>query len=91
MVCAACVPQSYVEAIRIAEEREKQVRDAFDKYDTDNSGNIDMEELLVLLEDLGLLQKLKTEKKEFAADMFVKYDTNDDGVLRSAPECRFLL
>jgi len=72
---------SYTEAIRIAEERERQVKGVFEKYDVDNSNSIDMEELLALLDDLGLVNKLKSEPKEFATTMFVKYDTNDDGVL----------
>ena len=72
---------SYMEAIRIAEEREANVKAIFTRFDTDKSGTIDMEELLVLLDDLGLLTKLKTEPQEFAQDMFVKYDANGDGVL----------
>merc|ERR1719335_485535 len=40
-----------------------------------------MDELLVLLEDLGLLQKLKTDPTDLATEMFVKYDANSDGVL----------
>ena len=70
-----------MEAIRIAEEREANVKAIFTRFDTDKSGTIDMEELLVLLDDLGLLTKLKTEPQEFAQDMFVKYDANGDGVL----------
>ena len=70
-----------MEAIRIAEEREASVRQIFNKYDVDKSDTIDMDELLVLLDDLGLLTKLKTEPQEFATDMFVKYDANGDGVL----------
>ena len=40
---------SYMEAIRIAEEREANVKSIFMKYDVDKSGTIDMDELLVLL------------------------------------------
>ena len=61
----------------------------FDKYDVDGSQTIDMDELLVLLDDLGLLAKLKTTPKEFAAEMFVKYDANNDGVLRYIAPPRF--
>ena len=75
-------PQSYGEAIRVAEEREKTVRTCFDRYDTDDSGTIDMQELMALLDDLGILTKLKTERINFTTEMFIKYDANDDGVLR---------
>lgn len=74
-------PQGYLEAIRLAEERETAVRTVFNKYDADNSGAIDMEELLCLLDDLGLVKKLTSNAKDFAAEMFVRYDSNDDGVL----------
>lgn len=74
--------QSYLEAIRIAEERESNVKQVFDKYDVDKSGTIDMEELLALLDDLELLPKLKTDEEIFAREMFTKYDANNDGVLR---------
>lgn len=70
-----------MEAIRIAEEREKNVKTQFNRYDLDGNGSIDMSELLSLLDDLGLLDKLKSEKEKFASDMFIRYDTNDDGVL----------
>lgn len=72
-----------MEAIRIAEEREQKVKACFDKYDIDASGTIEMEELLQLLDDLGIYQKVgqKGNPTDFAADMFHKYDANDDGVL----------
>ena len=72
-VCAA--PQNYEEALRIAEAREREVRGFFDKFDVDGSGTIDMEEM-------GLLKNLKTDRITFCSEMFVKYDANDDGVLR---------
>jgi len=72
---------SYMEAIRIAEERENAVKGQFDKYDRDGSGSIDMTEMLSLLQDLQLLSRLKTEPEKFAAEMFAEYDENDDGVL----------
>ena len=74
--------QTYLEAVKIAEAREADVKAIFDKYDVDNSGTIEMEELLALLDDLGLISKLQTSAKDFAIDMFTKYDANDDGVLR---------
>ena len=40
-----------------------------------------MDELLVLLDDLDLVSKLKSDPEEFIRDMFIKYDTNADGVL----------
>ena len=70
-----------MEAIKIAEEREALVKSQFDKYDVDASGTIEMEELLSLLEDLGMTPRLKTDATEFCSNMFIKYDANDDGVL----------
>ena len=79
-VCAA--PQNYEEALRIAEAREREVRGFFDKFDVDGSGTIDMEEILAIMEEMGLLKNLKTDRITFCSEMFVKYDANDDGVLR---------
>lgn len=76
--------QTYSEAIRIAEERDQKVRLEFDKYDLDDSGTIDIDELMCLLDDLGLLTKLRTERVHFTAEMFEKYDENEDGALRRA-------
>ena len=72
---------SYIEALRMAEEREKYVMSVFNRFDLDGSGTIDMDELLVLLDELGMVSKLKSDPEEFIRDMFVKYDTNFDGVL----------
>ena len=65
----------------MAEEREKYVMSVFNRFDLDGSGTIDMDELLVLLDELGMVSKLKSDPEEFIRDMFVKYDTNFDGVL----------
>ena len=81
---ARLITQTYLEAVKIAEAREAEVKAVFDKYDVDNSGTIEMEELLALLDDLGLVSKLQTTAKDFAIEMFTKYDANDDGVLRCA-------
>ena len=72
---------SYIEAMRIAEEREAQMRATFSKFDLDQSGTVDMDELLVLLDDLRLMSRLKSEPQEFVRDMFLKFDANMDGVL----------
>ena len=45
-------------------------------------GTIDMEEILAIMEEMGLLKNLKTDRITFCSEMFVKYDANDDGVLR---------
>ena len=74
-------PQSYADAIRIAKQREAEVRSVFDRYDADGSGSIEMQELLCVLEDLKLLSTLKSDSVDFAARMFRQYDTNDDGHL----------
>ena len=41
-----------------------------------------MEEILAIMEEMGLLKNLKTDRITFCSEMFVKYDANDDGVLR---------
>ena len=66
----------------LAEAREREVRNFFDKFDVDGSGTIDMEEILAIMEEMGLLKNLKTDRITFCSEMFVKYDANDDGVLR---------
>ena len=43
-----------------------------------------MDELIVILDDLGMLHKLRSDPEEFVRDMFVKYDVNFDGVLSFA-------
>ena len=73
--------QSLKAEIAAAKEREAEVRSVFQKYDTDNSDTIEMAELMALLDDLGLLAKLKTSTVEFAARMFNEFDTDDNGVL----------
>ena len=73
---------SYIAALRLVEEREASIRKVFDKFDLDKSGSVDMDELMVVLEELGMLIKLRTDNEEFCRDMFVKYDTNYDGVLQ---------
>jgi len=72
---------NYEEALRVAEAREREVRGFFDKFDVDSSGTIDMEEILAIMEEMGLLRNLKTDRITFCSEMFVKYDANDDGVL----------
>ena len=74
-------PNSLKQEIALAKQREVEVRSVFAKYDADDSDTIEMDELTALLEDLGLLDKLKTSPVEFAARMFNQYDKNDDGVL----------
>ena len=72
---------NYQEAIRIAEERERHLKKAFEEHDDDNSGTIDSDEILVLMEAIGLLKNLKSNRIEFITEMFMKYDENNDGVL----------
>ena len=58
------------------------MRGEFDKYDSNKSGSIELDELTALLDDLGLIGKLKTDRVKFTTEMLTKYDKNDDGVLR---------
>lgn len=74
--------QNYQEAIRIAEEREKKLREVFDRCDDNRSGSIDMEEILPVLDDLGLARRLKSDRIEFAARVFLSYDVDGSGELR---------
>ena len=67
--------------IALAKQREAEVMAVFEKYDVDGSKTIEMDELTALLEDLGLLQNLKTSAVQFAAQMFNEFDSNNDGVL----------
>ena len=79
--CRLAGLQSFIQAIKLVDEREAKLRQAFDKFDLDRSGTIDMEELLALLDDVGLMNRLQTDAEEFVRDMFMKYDANSDGVL----------
>jgi len=72
---------NYQEAIRIAEEREKKLRTAFEKFDLDGSQTIDIEEVLPLLDDLGMIKKMRSDRIEFCTKKFVETDTNQDGTL----------
>jgi hypothetical protein len=67
----------YEEALRIAEEREAHLRAQFDRFDIDNSGTIDIEELLALLDELGLLTHLQTPPVDFATEMFERFDEQE--------------
>ena len=73
--------QTYFEAIKLAEEREEKVNSYFQKFDFDGSKSIEEEELLSLLDELGLVNKLKTDGQQFATDMFLEFDENGDGKL----------
>ena len=66
---------------RQAKEREEGVRKVFVNYDHDKSDSIDMMELTCLLDDLGLYEKIKTDKTTLVAEMFAEFDKNGDGVL----------
>ena len=74
--------QNYQEAIRIAEEREQKLREAFDKCDDNRNGNVDLEEILPLLDELGLARRLKSDRIEFATQMFLAHDVDGSGELR---------
>ena len=67
---------SYIAALQMAEEREARLRKSFKRFDLDNSGTIDMDELLVLLDDIGLWAKLRSDPEDFVRDVFTKYDAN---------------
>ena len=64
-----------------AEAKIAEAKAAFSKYDADNSGTIDDIEVLQLMADMGLLEKLKTDQVTFLANYFATADSNGDGVL----------
>lgn len=68
-------------ALRTADASEARVRKAWDAYDVDASDSIDLGEVMSLMDDLGLLKTLTSDPVDFATEMFIKYDANDDGVL----------
>ena len=68
--------QSYVEAIKIAEEREAAVKQTFQKYDLDKSDSIDMDELRNVLK----VMEIRLTEGELNYLLF-KLDFDGDGVL----------
>ena len=75
------MPDDLNEMIRVAEARQERAAAAFQKYDTDASGEIDQTEVLCLLKDLGMLDDLKSAPADFLASGFAKYDVDDSGTL----------
>ena len=60
----------------ITEEQKQEIKEAFDLFDTDGSGNIDQRELKVAMRALGFEPK-REEIKKMIADV----DTNGSGVI----------
>ncbi len=75
------MPDDLHEMIRVAEARQQRAAAAFKKYDTDASGEIDQIEVLCLLQDLGMLDHLKSAPADFLASGFAKYDADDSDTL----------
>ena len=71
----------YKQMLKEAEEREANVKKVFQQYDLDGGGSIDPGEITCVMEDLGLLNGLKTDVTAFVAAAFARYDENDDGAL----------
>ena len=71
----------YKQMLKEAEAREEAVKAVFKKYDHDGSGTIDDAEITCVMEDLGLLKGLQSQVTSFVAEMFGRYDDNNDGVL----------
>jgi len=62
-------------------EHEKKVRRVFNKFDLDNSGKIDCDELLAVMDDLGLLANLKTDRVTFVAKELAEHDQDGNDML----------
>ena len=71
----------YKQMLKEAEDREAGVKKVFQQYDVDGGGSIDPAEITCVMEDLGLLNGLKTDVTAFVASAFARYDENDDGAL----------
>ena len=56
----------------------KEIREAFKRFDTDNSGDIDQDELLLALGQLGMTGVDKERTKEIAG----RFDDNGDGTMQ---------
>jgi len=67
--------------LRIAEKREERLRAFFDLHDADKSNTMDDGEILAVMEDMGMLQKLRSERVQFMCEMFLMCDANSDGVI----------
>jgi len=69
---------NYEQLLRDAEDRSNKVQQVFETYDHAHSGSIDSEELMCLLDDLGVLKGLKTNKIEFLASELERADKDLD-------------
>ena len=45
-----------------------------------------MEEILPLLDDLGMIKKLRSDRVDFATKKFIEADANQDGTLTCAAD-----
>ena len=72
----SAVPKSMVEA----SGKRMSIRDLYNKYDADNSGELDQAELASLITDLEMLKDLEpAEVPVIIEEYFKKADTNNDG------------
>ena len=62
----------YKQMLKEAEEREANVKKVFQQYDLDGGGSIDPGEITCVMEDLGLLNGLKTDVTAFVAAAFAR-------------------
>ena len=78
-------PQTYAEAIRIAQERESQMLVVFTRCTVEVHGRMDMGEMLCALDDLNVLAKLRSDPVDFASRMFREHDASNGGTLECEP------
>ena len=77
---AAMGKGDHAELVAQADTREAEVRSIFKKYDIDQSDTIEEDELMALLDDLGLLDGIE-DRVSFVIKAFDFADENHDGVI----------
>jgi hypothetical protein len=68
----------YLKALELAEKREREVKTSFERHDVDGNGMIELVEVLPLLDQLGMVQQLKSPKVDFLSNMFLQYGMSKD-------------
>jgi hypothetical protein len=70
-----------LELQRRASQLEARVQDAFDKLDVNKDGKIDEHHILLLLDELGVLQNLRSTPADYLTHVFSTHDKDHNKVL----------